>query len=44
MFYADIEGHPETEKVRLAMEELNFFCSEVTVLGVYKAAASRGGA
>lgn len=43
MFYADIEGHPETEKVRLAMEELNFFCSEVTVLGVYKAAAFRDG-
>ncbi len=43
MFYADIEGHPETESVRLAMEELNFFCSEVTVLGVYKAADFRRG-
>ncbi len=41
MFYADIEGHPNIEAVRLAMEELNFFCSEVTILGVYKAAALR---
>lgn len=37
MFYADIEGHPDSEPVRLALEELTFFCSEITVLGVYKA-------
>lgn len=36
-FYADIEGHPEERHVRLAMEELNFFCSKLSVLGVYPA-------
>ena len=43
MFYADIEGHPDTQAVRLALEELTFFCSEVTILGVYKAADFRNG-
>lgn len=41
MFYADIEGHPDTQAVRLALEELTFFCSEITILGVYKADAFR---
>ena len=41
MFYADIEGHPEHEPVRLALEELGFFSSSLTVLGVYKAARER---
>jgi prephenate dehydratase len=36
-FYADIEGHPEDRSVRLALEELQFFTSKLTVLGVYKA-------
>ena len=36
-FYADIEGHPEDRSVRLALEELQFFCSKLTVLGVYPA-------
>jgi prephenate dehydratase len=36
-FYADIEGHPETRNVRLALEELRFFTSKLTVLGVYPA-------
>ncbi len=36
-FYADIEGHPEDENVRLAMEELAYFSSSVTLLGVYPA-------
>jgi prephenate dehydratase len=36
-FYADIEGHPEDRLVRLAMEELRFFTSKLTVLGVYPA-------
>ena len=34
-FYADIEGHPEERNVRLALEELRFFTSKLTVLGVY---------
>ena len=37
-FYADIEGHPEDVPVRLALEELNFYCSQMDILGVYKAA------
>jgi prephenate dehydratase len=36
-FYADIEGHPDDPGVRLAMEELDYFTSEVRVLGVYPA-------
>ena len=36
-FYADIEGHPEERSVRLALEELKFFCATMTVLGVYPA-------
>ena len=36
-FYADIEGHPEERNVRLALEELRFFTSKLTVLGVYPA-------
>ena len=41
MFYADIEGHPEERLVKLAMEELTFFSSEVTVLGTYPASPFR---
>ena len=33
-FYADIEGHPDQENVRLALEELAFF-AETKILGVY---------
>ena len=36
-FYADIEGHPEERNVRLALEELQFFTSKLTILGVYPA-------
>jgi len=43
-FYADIEGHPEDRMVRLALEELGFFSSEVKILGVYRADPERGGA
>ena len=41
MFYADIEGHPAYEPVRLALEELSFFSSSLKILGVYKAARAR---
>ena len=34
-FYADIEGHPDDRNVQLALEELDYFTSEVTILGVY---------
>jgi prephenate dehydratase len=40
-FYADIEGHPASRHVRLALEELEFFCSELKILGVYKASPFR---
>ena len=40
-FYADIEGHPNSRNVRLALEELEFFCSELKILGVYKASPFR---
>jgi prephenate dehydratase len=36
-FYADVEGHPESRPVRLALEELRFFTSKLAVLGVYPA-------
>lgn len=42
-FHADIEGHPDQRLVRLALEELGFFSREVRILGVYHAAAFRGG-
>ena len=42
-FYADIEGHPSQEPVRLALEELGFFTRHVSVLGVYPANPFRFG-
>ena len=40
-FYADIAGHPEDPAVARAMEELDYFTSEVSILGVYPAAFAR---
>ena len=40
-FYADIEGHPEDPAVKLALEELDYFTSEITMLGVYPADPKR---
>jgi len=40
-FYADIDGHPDTRMVRLALEELSFFSREVKILGVYAASPFR---
>jgi prephenate dehydratase len=34
-FYADIEGHPDDRPVQLALEELEYFTSELKILGVY---------
>ncbi len=34
-FYADIEGHPEDEAVKRALEELAYFTNSVRVLGTY---------
>jgi len=40
-FYADVEGHPDDENLKLAFEELDFFCDELKILGVYPATKSR---
>ncbi len=40
-FYADIEGHPEDHNVKLAMEELEYFTSEINILGVYPQSEDR---
>jgi prephenate dehydratase len=34
-FYADVEGHPDERRLRLALEELRFFSREVKILGAY---------
>jgi prephenate dehydratase len=36
-FYADVEAHPQDRPLRLALEELEFFSTEVKILGVYPA-------
>ncbi len=41
-FYADIEGHPEDPNVRLALDELRYFTTKVSILGVYPADRRRG--
>jgi len=40
-FYADVEGHPEDEGMKHALEELSFFTESVTMLGTYPAHPSR---
>ncbi|WNK00488.1 prephenate dehydratase [Thalassospiraceae bacterium LMO-JJ14] len=40
-FYAEVEGHPEDAGLKLALEELGFFSTEVNILGVYPANAYR---
>ena len=42
-FYSDIEGHPEDENVKLALEELEYFTRNLDVLGVYPADPRRDG-
>lgn len=36
-FYADVEGHPDDQSLKNALEELRFFSREVRILGVYPA-------
>lgn len=36
-FYADIEGHPDDPNVKLALDELAYFTTNVKILGVYPA-------
>ena len=40
-FMCDVDGHPEQPGLRRALEELQFFSSEVRILGVYPAAPFR---
>lgn len=40
-FYADIEGHPEDPAVQLAMDELRYFTTNVSIIGVYPADQDR---
>ena len=40
-FYADVEAHPDDRPLKLALEELAFFSTEVRILGVYPANPQR---
>lgn len=42
-FFIDLEGHPDTRSLQLALEELSFFAKEVRVLGSYPAHPFRKG-
>jgi len=35
-FYIDFEGHPEQTSVKLALEEMKFFCKHMNIIGIYK--------
>lgn len=35
-FYVEVEGHPDSKSLSLALEELSFFTHEVRTLGVYQ--------
>lgn len=37
LFFCDVEGHPDTPRFRLALEELRFFADSVSVIGTYPA-------
>jgi prephenate dehydratase len=41
-FLAEVDGHPDDLGVKRALEELEFFTTEVKVLGVYPADPWRG--
>ena len=43
-FYADVEGHPDTRPLALALEELAFFSVQTRMLGTYPASPFRAGA
>jgi len=40
-FYADIEGHPEDDNVKLALDELGYFTNTLKILGTYPRDAAR---
>jgi prephenate dehydratase len=41
MFFSDIEGHPEDPPVARALDELRYFCTELKILGAYRASPYR---
>jgi prephenate dehydratase len=41
MFYAEFDGHPQDANVARALEELQFFSSELRILGAYPASKFR---
>ena len=41
-FYADIAGHPEDPAVARALDELRFFTTQLSILGIYPADRRRG--
>lgn len=42
LFYADIDGHPDDANVKLALEELGYFTTQLRILGVYPQDRERG--
>jgi prephenate dehydratase len=40
-FFAEIEGHPDDDNVKLALDELRYFTSYLNILGTYPADAAR---
>ena len=40
-FYIDFEGHPDNSSVKLALEEMKFFCKRLEILGVYEKSSFR---
>jgi prephenate dehydratase len=40
-FYAEVEGHPDDDSLKLALDELSYFTSYLNILGVYPAAQPR---
>ena len=40
-FYIDFEGHPDNPSVKLALEEMKFFCKHLKILGVYEKSSFR---
>jgi Prephenate dehydratase len=42
-FLAEVEGHPEDQGLKRALEELRFFTTDVKLLGVYPADPFRAG-
>ena len=40
-FYAEVEAHPDEQRFKFALDELNFFAKTVQMLGTYKADSFR---